>query len=90
MDCFASLAMTAADLRRVEAGDRLRLEIFLHAVAAPLAAVAGLLVATERRRAIVRHALQIDVAGAPVLEIYERRLLTEPDDHDSVHKAARR
>src|SRR5712664_4195767 len=51
-------------LRGVVAGDRLDLEIFFQAVFAPLAAVAGLLVAAERRGAVVRHALQIDVAGA--------------------------
>src|SRR5579863_2384604 len=50
-------------LRGVEAGDRLDLEIFFHAVFAPLAAVAGLLVAAERRGAVVGHALQVDVAG---------------------------
>src|SRR6185436_17417429 len=48
----------------VESRDRLHLEIFLETVLAPFAAVAGLLVAAERRGAIVRHALQIDVAGA--------------------------
>src|SRR5215211_295684 len=52
------------NLRGVVAGDRLDLEIFLEAVLAPLAAVAGLLVAAERRGAVVRHALQVDVAGA--------------------------
>ena len=52
------------NLRGVVAGDRLHLEIFLEAVLAPLAAVAGLLVAAERRGAVVRHALQVDVAGA--------------------------
>src|ERR1700719_2839016 len=51
-------------LRRVEAGDRLDLEIFLKAELAPFAAVARLLVAAERRGAVVRHALQVDVAGA--------------------------
>src|ERR1700730_5844022 len=51
-------------LRRVVAGDRLGLEIFLQTVFAPFAAVAGLLVAAERRGAVVRHALQIDIAGA--------------------------
>src|SRR5882724_13353612 len=51
-------------LRRVEARDRLDFEIFLEAELAPLAAVAGLLVAAERRGAVVRYALQIDVAGA--------------------------
>src|SRR5450631_2715417 len=51
-------------LRRVVAGDRLRLEIFLEAELAPFATVAGLLVAAERRGAVVRHALQVDVAGA--------------------------
>src|SRR3954452_24555810 len=51
-------------LRGVVAGDRLHFEIFFQAVLAPLAAVAGLLVATERRGAVVRNALQIDVAGA--------------------------
>src|SRR5207253_4248705 len=50
--------------RRVEAGDRLDLEILFQAVFAPLAAVAGLLVTAERRAAVVRHALQVDVAGA--------------------------
>src|ERR1700704_2926405 len=54
----------AQNLRRVEAGHRFHLEIFLEAVLAPLAAVAGLLVAAERRGAVVRHALQVDVAGA--------------------------
>src|ERR1700760_2642670 len=51
-------------LRRVEAGDRLGLEIFFKAELTPLAAVARLLVAAERRGAVVRHALEIDVAGA--------------------------
>src|ERR1700681_3195342 len=51
-------------LRGVVAGDRLDLEIFLEAVLAPFAAVAGLLVAAERRGAVVRDALQVDVAGA--------------------------
>src|SRR5882724_1562842 len=50
--------------RRVKPGDRLGLEIFFQAVFAPFAAVAGLLVTAERRGAVVRHALQIDVAGA--------------------------
>src|SRR5262249_8987729 len=40
------------------------LEILFQAVLAPLAAVAGLLVAAERRTAVVRHALQVDVSGA--------------------------
>jgi len=48
----------------VEAGDRLDFEIFFQAVFAPFAAVAGLLVAAERRGAVVGHALQVDVAGA--------------------------
>src|SRR6476659_8293109 len=52
------------NLRGVVAGDGLDLEIFLQAVFAPFAAVAGLLVAAERRGAVVRHALQVDVAGA--------------------------
>src|SRR5689334_22667545 len=56
-----SLAKT---LRGVEAGDRLHFEIFFQAVLAPFAAVAGLLVAAERRGAVVGHALQVDVAGA--------------------------
>src|ERR1700731_1312905 len=51
-------------LRGVVAGDRLDLEIFLQAVFAPFAAVAGLLVAAERRGAVVGLALQVDVAGA--------------------------
>src|SRR5438105_14402870 len=51
-------------LRRVEAGDGLHFEIFFQTVLAPFAAVAGLLVAAERRGAVVRHALQVDVAGA--------------------------
>src|SRR5258706_15709936 len=51
-------------LRGVVAGDCLYLEIFFQAVFAPLAAVAGLLVATERRGAVVRHALQVDVPRA--------------------------
>src|ERR1700727_805060 len=50
-------------LRGVEASDRLDLEIFFQAVFAPFTAVAGLLVAAERRGAVVRYALQIDVAG---------------------------
>src|SRR5665213_2878372 len=54
----------ARRLRRVEAGDGLDLEIFLETVFAPFAAVAGLLVAAERRGAVVGHALQVDVAGA--------------------------
>src|SRR5689334_3742236 len=59
-----SLAKT---LRGVEAGDRLHFEIFFQAVLAPFAAVAGLLVAAERRGAVVGHALQVDVAGANLL-----------------------
>src|SRR5665213_4308789 len=54
----------ARRLRRVEAGDGLDLEIFLETVFAPFAAVTGLLVAAERRGAVVGHALQVDVAGA--------------------------
>src|SRR3954467_3437916 len=57
-------ASAASSLRGVVAGDRLHLEIFFQAVFAPLAAVAGLLVAAERRGAVVRNALPIDVAGA--------------------------
>src|SRR3954471_5250605 len=49
---------------RVVARDRLGLEILFKTELAPLAAVAGLLVAAERRGAVVRYALQIDVAGA--------------------------
>src|ERR1700704_6412002 len=56
--------VSSARLRRVKPGDGLDLEIFLQAVFAPLAAVARLLVAAEWRGAVVRHALQIDVAGA--------------------------
>src|SRR5215218_9881952 len=41
-------------LRGVVAGDRLHFEIFFQTVATPLAAVAGLLVAAERRGAVVR------------------------------------
>src|ERR1700694_2469534 len=55
--------MTPYSLRGVEAGDRLDLEIFLETVFAPLAGVAGLLVAAERRGTVVRHTLQVDVAG---------------------------
>src|SRR6266852_7014650 len=51
-------------LRGVVAGDGLDLEIFFQAVFAPFAAVAGLLVAAKRRGAVVRNALQVDVAGA--------------------------
>src|ERR1700755_2838872 len=50
-------------LRGIEAGNRLHLEIFFQAVFAPFTAVTGLLVAAERRGAVVRHALQVDVAG---------------------------
>src|SRR6202035_5121122 len=57
-------AASTRALRRVVAGDGLDLEIFLQPVFAPFAAIAGLLVAAERRGAVVRHALQIDVAGA--------------------------
>src|SRR3954451_8639475 len=56
-----------ASLRGVVAGDRLHFEIFFQTVLAPLAAVAGLLVAAERRGAVVRNALQIDVARADLL-----------------------
>src|SRR6476661_10641652 len=45
-------------------GDRLHLEEFLHAELAPLAAVAGLLVAAERGGALVGNAVEVDVAGA--------------------------
>src|SRR5262245_55979198 len=61
---FTSGLSAAKTLRRVEAGDCLDLEIFRKTVLAPFAAVAGLLVAAERRGAVVRHALQVDVAGA--------------------------
>src|SRR6478609_1879514 len=61
-------------LRRVVTRDRLGFEILLHAVAAPLAAVAGLLVASERRRAVVRHALQVDVACADLAAHLARTL----------------
>src|SRR3954451_22345298 len=60
-------------LRGVIAGDRLHFEIFFQTVLAPFAAVAGLLVAAERRRAVVRNALQIDVAGADLLADAARR-----------------
>src|SRR5215510_67555 len=52
------------DLRRVVARNRLGLEIFLQTVTAPFAPVAGLLVASERRGALVRYSLQVDVGGA--------------------------
>src|SRR5262249_11191538 len=45
-----------------------------HAVTAPLAAVAGLLVAAERRGALIRHALQVDVAGADLAADFARTL----------------
>src|SRR6195952_5784287 len=51
----------------VVAGARLHFEILFQAVLAPLASVAGLLVAAERRGAIVGHALQVDVTGADLL-----------------------
>src|SRR5579863_6815978 len=51
-------------LRRIKSGDRLHLEEFLETELAPLAAIARLLVAAERRGAVIRHALQVDVAGA--------------------------
>src|SRR3954447_26872078 len=51
-------------LRGVVASDRLHFEIFFQTVLAPFAAVAGLLVAAERRGAVVRNALEVDVAGA--------------------------
>src|SRR5438477_2762031 len=54
----------ASPLRRVVAGDGLHFEIFFQTVLAPLAAVAGLLVAAERRGAVVGHTLKVDVAGA--------------------------
>src|SRR6202795_1722346 len=57
-------ARCSCALRRVKTRDRLDLEIFLQAVFAPFAAIAGLLVAAERRGAVVRHALQVDVPGA--------------------------
>src|SRR5258708_11486724 len=57
-------AIIAQRLRRVESCDGLDLEIFFQAVFAPLTAVPGLLVAAERRGAVVGHALQVDVAGA--------------------------
>src|SRR5882757_2743300 len=63
-----------ASLRRVEAGDRLHLEIFFQAVLAPFAAIAGLLVAAERRGAVVGHALQVDVAGADLAADFSRTL----------------
>src|SRR5262245_29851067 len=62
--CPGVVVSLAKSLRGVEAGDCLHFEIFFQAVLAPLAAVAGLLVAAERRGALVRHALQVDVAGA--------------------------
>src|SRR4051812_4090294 len=60
----APLRAHSSRLGRVEAGDRLDLEIFLEPVFAPFAAVAGLLVAAEWRRAFVGHAIEVDVAGA--------------------------
>src|SRR5512141_1364380 len=57
-------AWMALCLGGVVAGNRLDLEIFFQAVFAPFAAVAGLLVAAERRGAVVGHALEVDVAGA--------------------------
>src|ERR1700712_4657698 len=61
---FFSGPLAFRNLRGVVAGDGLDLEIFFQTVLAPFAAVAGLLVAAERRGAVVRHALQVDVAGA--------------------------
>src|SRR3569833_578827 len=49
---------------RVVPSNRLGLEILLETELAPFAAVAGLFVATERRAAVVGHALQVDIAGA--------------------------
>src|SRR3569833_27748 len=49
---------------RVVPSNRLGLEILLETELAPFAAVAGLFVATERRAAVVGHALQDDIAGA--------------------------
>src|SRR6185437_4054684 len=66
--------LTLSHLRRVEAGDRLHLEIFLETELAPLAAVARLLVAAERRGAVVRNALQVDVAGADLTAHLARTL----------------
>src|SRR5437016_2246712 len=65
--CSGAFILRLVGLRRVEARDRLHLEIFFQTVFAPFAAVAGLLVAAERRGAVVRHALQVDVAGADLL-----------------------
>src|SRR3954468_18904930 len=59
-----ALAFSQSVSGGVEAGDGLDLEIFLHAVFAPLAAVAGLLVAAERRGAVVGNAVEVHVAGA--------------------------
>src|ERR1700721_2161765 len=59
-----AFAFFSKTLRGVEACDRLDLEEFLKAVFAPFAAVAGLLVAAERRGAVVGLPLQVDVAGA--------------------------
>src|SRR6478736_147304 len=58
------MSVSRVRLGRVEAGNRLHFEEVLEAVLAPLAAVAGLLVAAERRGAVVGYALQVDVAGA--------------------------
>jgi hypothetical protein len=59
------------------AGDRLHLEEVLHAVLAPLATVAGLLVAAERCGALVRNAVEVDVAGTNLLPT-RLALSTEP------------
>src|SRR5258706_12573177 len=90
----APALLLSQTLRGVVAGDCLDLEIFLQAVFAPLAAVAGLLVAAERRGAVVRHALQVDVpcadpaadlpgglhgAGGDVTSEPTRRVAADPD-----------
>src|SRR5215471_938014 len=50
-------------LSLLSAGDRLHLKEVLHAVLAPLATVAGLLVAAERGGALVRNAVEVDHDG---------------------------
>src|SRR5262245_60418672 len=59
-------------LRGRDARDRLYLQVFLEAKAAPLAAVARLLVAPERRTTFVGDTVEVDVSGSQLLRDLSR------------------
>src|ERR1700688_2646753 len=65
---------SADDLRGVVAHHRLHLEALFAAELAPFAAVAGLLVAAERRAEIGPGAIQVDIAGAQLRRHFPRVL----------------